>query len=366
MLLFVVLGVLPIFIVYGSYILFSSLLTSLTVLNIINLILGLVGVLGIFFYIYFVFSAQIGILLSLTSNSGDKSKEIFKKARKYFWSYLLVVLATLTFVMLWSVLFIIPGIIMAIYYNFSIFSLIFEGYSGLSALKRSKELVKNYWWAVFGRMLFVSVIFWLLGNVLGLPGLLFEKGSVGVIIWNLVANIFLVILTPISVIYSYLMFVELKKIKPVSQIEKKSSKGKIIAVVAGGVVVALLIGVSFAIPALNNARDKARDIKRISNIKEFQTVLEIYKIDNGIYPSTLNDLVEKDYFEILPKNPLPNGIVCPENFDYSYNSILSGQDYNLKFCLEADFQDFKAGMNILKSSSGTLLGDDFDFSEIQK
>jgi len=124
MLLFVFLGALPIFIVYGLYALSGSLMASSTALNIINLILGLVGILGIFFYIYFIFSAQIGILLSLTSQPEEKSKEIFKRAKKYFWPYLLVTLATTVFVILWSMLFIIPGIIMAIYYNFSILAFV--------------------------------------------------------------------------------------------------------------------------------------------------------------------------------------------------------------------------------------------------
>lgn len=57
------------------------------------------------------------------------------------------------------VLFIIPGIIFAIWYAFVYYAVIFEEKTGRGALKLSKELVKTRWWAIFGRLLGVGLFF---------------------------------------------------------------------------------------------------------------------------------------------------------------------------------------------------------------
>jgi hypothetical protein len=52
----------------------------------------------------------------------------------------------------------IPGIIFAIWFFFSEYALIFDGFKGVAALKRSKGLVQGYWWAVFGRLILMGLI----------------------------------------------------------------------------------------------------------------------------------------------------------------------------------------------------------------
>ncbi|MFH1226189.1 MAG: prepilin-type N-terminal cleavage/methylation domain-containing protein [bacterium] len=52
-------------------------------------------------------------------------------------------------------------------------------------------------------------------------------------------------------------------------------------------VVIAIIGLlaTLAIVALNSARMKARDAKRVGDVKQIQTALELYFNDNGSYPS---------------------------------------------------------------------------------
>ena len=50
-------------------------------------------------------------------------------------------------------------------------------------------------------------------------------------------------------------------------------------------VIALLSTLS--VVALSNARAKARDARRLSDIKQIQTALEMYLDDAGIYPASL-------------------------------------------------------------------------------
>ena len=51
-------------------------------------------------------------------------------------------------------------------------------------------------------------------------------------------------------------------------------------------VVIAIIGLlaTLAVVALNNARQKSRDARRISDIKQIQTALELYYNDEGNYP----------------------------------------------------------------------------------
>ncbi|MBU1179770.1 prepilin-type N-terminal cleavage/methylation domain-containing protein [Patescibacteria group bacterium] len=53
-------------------------------------------------------------------------------------------------------------------------------------------------------------------------------------------------------------------------------------------VVIAIIGLlsTLAVVALNNARQKSRDAKRVSDIKQLSTALELYFADNNKYPST--------------------------------------------------------------------------------
>ena len=55
-------------------------------------------------------------------------------------------------------------------------------------------------------------------------------------------------------------------------------------------VVIAIIGVlaSIALSSLNTARAKARDIKRLAEVKNLQKALEIYYLDNNRYPQGYN------------------------------------------------------------------------------
>ncbi|PIZ94858.1 MAG: hypothetical protein COX81_02380 [Candidatus Magasanikbacteria bacterium CG_4_10_14_0_2_um_filter_37_12] len=52
-------------------------------------------------------------------------------------------------------------------------------------------------------------------------------------------------------------------------------------------VVVAIIGLlsTLAVVALGSAREKARDSKRLSDVKQVQTALELYYTDNNLYPA---------------------------------------------------------------------------------
>ena len=83
-------------------------------------------------------------------------------------------------------------------------------------------------------------------------------------------------------------------------------------------VVIAIIGMlsSVVLASLNSARAKARDAKRIADLKELQKALEFYFDDNRQYPphdsgaevtSSLTELVS-DYIPELPTDPTRTGV----------------------------------------------------------
>ena len=89
-------------------------------------------------------------------------------------------------------------------------------------------------------------------------------------------------------------------------------------------VVIAIIGIlsSVVLASLNTARTKARDAKRVSDVRQIQLALEMYYDDNSNYPTALSvaNLVTPGYIPSVPNDPstgtaylyaaLGSGAVC--------------------------------------------------------
>ena len=107
-------------------------------------------------------------------------------------------------------------------------------------------------------------------------------------------------------------------------------------------VVIAIIGLlsTLAVVALNNARMKARDARRVADIKQIQTALELYFNDVGSYPANVtagNTIANgaTTYMSIVPANPTPAGDgICAAGSVYTYTQTgTSGSSYTLQYCL---------------------------------
>lgn len=100
-------------------------------------------------------------------------------------------------------------------------------------------------------------------------------------------------------------------------------------------VVVAIIGLlsTLSIIALNTARAKARDARRVSDIKQIQTALELYFNDKSAYPSSTAALVPA-YMGQVPTNPTPtNDGNCAASYSYVYTPQSSNRSYTLTYCL---------------------------------
>lgn len=93
-------------------------------------------------------------------------------------------------------------------------------------------------------------------------------------------------------------------------------------------VVVVIIGIlaTLIIPKLTGRTDQARIAKAQNDIQTLETALDLYKLDNGIYPSTdqgLKALIEQPSSDPMPSNYRSGGYIKrlnndPWNHPYQY------------------------------------------------
>lgn len=127
---------------------------------------------------------------------------------------------------------------------------------------------------------------------------------------------------------------------------KKTKKGftliELLVVIA---IIGLLA--TLAVVALNNARAKARDARRISDIKQIQTALEMYYNDASAYPTALGTQIatgSNTFMVAVPSDP--NG-----SYTYTYGGG-GATDYTITFQLESGAGGFTSGAAITAKPSG--------------
>ena len=109
-------------------------------------------------------------------------------------------------------------------------------------------------------------------------------------------------------------------------------------------VVVAIIGLlaTLSIVALNNARARARDAKRVADVKQVQTALELFYNDNAYYPASVsfaagnggiatNSII---YMNQAPTAPTPyDGSCTVANNAYIYATTDALKTYTISYCL---------------------------------
>lgn len=119
-------------------------------------------------------------------------------------------------------------------------------------------------------------------------------------------------------------------------------------------VVIAIIGLlaTLSVIALNNARAKSRDAKRISDIKQIQTALELYFNDVNQYPASLGTTIATGtptttYMQVVPTPPTPPSTITA----YTYAATNTGTPtYTIQYTLEGAMGSVSSGAHTADNS----------------
>lgn len=176
-----------------------------------NVLLGFVGLASVVVIIFLTNIAYFGAYY-VVANYGKHItfKEALAYGKKNFWSFLWLNVLLGILILLWMLLLIIPAIIMGIFYSFALWFFVEENAQGMVAIRQSKELVKGYWWPVFGRTLLLVVFTWV---ILAILGTIINDKSTEQRTYSGVSQLVSIFITPFTMAYSHSMYKNLRSIK---------------------------------------------------------------------------------------------------------------------------------------------------------
>lgn len=132
-------------------------------------------------------------------------------------------------------------------------------------------------------------------------------------------------------------------------------------------VVIAIIGIlaTVSVVAFQNARAKSRDAKRVADVKQIQTALELYFNDMNRYPTTAefsanglsstSTLGTTTYMTNVPSAPTPADGTCSNSDNSFYYTSVDGSSYVLSFCIGGSTGSLQGGINTI-SPAGIAYG----------
>lgn len=252
----------------------------------------------------------------------------------------------------------IPAIIIGVKYSLATFVVVGDDVKAIPAVRRSSYYVRGYWWPVFWRLLFIGIISVLISilltffaSYLGKFLIKTKDDKFGVAVLSIIRLLFYIVFPPLYSAYIYKVYENIKAIKglPQDSADKKSSLLKIIGIVGAVVVVIAIVAGALILPAISSARAKARDAKRLSDVRQFSSAVELYLNEKQTYPSQLSELKNGIMLEV-PVAPTPADGSCSEAENKYQYKLLDNTHYELNFCLGNQTGMLPAGSHKLTES----------------
>jgi len=112
-----------------------------------------------------------------------------------------------------------------------------------------------------------------------------------------------------------------------------------------------------SILSLNTARARARDAKRVADVKQIQTALEMYYNDAGAYPASASVTPTSTggiYYGAstflksvaTPPTTIDGSCGAQPAYTYTFYGAGAASTYAIHYCLGSAVNDIPAGMNI--------------------
>lgn len=306
----------------------------------------------IILFIFLPFSIILqGVDLYLIKNYNNqnnlKTADILRGGYKLCVSVFILSMAVAIFIALGYAFFVVPGIIIVLFYFVALPTLVNEQEGVSAAFEKCVRHMKGYKLKVFGLLLLLGAMYIpvavLLKVIEGklLPWLIGESAYLGLI----VVFVFKLIMTLIALCFGYILSFVVYDVIRSGKIEDweafKSEKGAkyhvlriaslclaVLGVVLGVYIV--LSSITSTVSSITSAQNKAQDAALKSKVSRMRTSLMIYQDMNNKYPKNLEELCERD------------SLACSGNDykNFSYTLLPGGNSYKLCTKLSDNKTDF--------------------------
>ena len=185
--------------------------------------------------IIFIFSV-LPVIFSIHTTAGVDAS--YRATVRWFWPFVWITILEILAVLGGSIMLIVPGIWLAFAFSLMAYVFVIEHRRGIDALRQSKEYIKGYWWAVTGRVLLLGLVYLAAMFILEFPATLLGGRIAG----DIMSMVLILFFVPFSAIYHYIIFENLRQLKPeLAGAQTQKGRGFIKASAIVGIVVPVLI-----------------------------------------------------------------------------------------------------------------------------
>lgn len=260
------------------------------------------------------------------SNDNIGILDCYRRSVRQFFAYLWIFIL-LAFITLGGfTLFIIPGIIVMIWTSNTFYILASENIRGTHALVKSKYYAAGHSWGITGRLLVLGILQVLLYGMMSVIFALVQKLVTSDILSVTGSYIITTALTPLPIVYGYLLYNRLKDLKS-QESPGKTGHGFLWLGLVGILVIPLLLVLAIILSGTlsklspGGQINKTLDVVRQNDMKGISDSIEHSIKDHGAVPEHLSELVP----EYLPV--IPNDITTNQPYEYARTD--DRQDYGL-------------------------------------
>jgi len=164
-------------------------------------------VLYLLILIAYLLMMPIMYLLILTNTKKESIKSLINRSKPYIIPYFMTNLLLSFFVVGGFAVFVIPGLILSLFFIFTLTIIVLENKTGRAALLRSYQLVKAYFWQILLRVIIIEAGVIIVSNILN--NIAKEVSSVAII-----SRLFSLFVEWFVVIYLFLLYKQIREKVP--------------------------------------------------------------------------------------------------------------------------------------------------------
>jgi len=222
--------------VFGLVVVVAGLASAVTKNFLALVVAAVIGGAALLYFILFFSSWLSAATVIVLRDKQEKLslRDAMARAKPFTLSYLWITLITGAVIFFGFIFFIIPGIIFTVWLQFARYIIVTGKERGFDALLKSREYARGNFWNIFMLTFLGAITMFLFSTILE-P---LNRSNSGTIIYTVVTYL----ISPLWLIYYYLIFDHLRKIKGDVSITNNASQKNLFTVVAGlGLIVIMAL-----------------------------------------------------------------------------------------------------------------------------